>query len=423
MGNPWARYSGAVLLGVIVTLAGSDAGACEPDFVVLHWSDTFTVPYGDCTTMTIKMWGNGGNTGFPNVTTGDGGGGAGIVAWYNVFGGQQFYGHVTSNVYPGPWYGGHATALYANTPSGVLWLMAGGGGGGGSTDQGENMSGGAGGKFGLPGQGGAGNNGPVGGGGGGSLTAGGNPGAGFYFGGYGRQFPCEPFGTVFPNPCGTGGSILGGHGGQGWFSGGGGGGDGAQAPNPENGRSGAGGGGGSSYQRRGNPYAIAVMFYNGDGRLPGNRDDPENHGAGYGAKGLPWFSQEGSRGKIVVLYNYLEILPKESSISQPKNESRRVIDIVFDSPVDLESAGLELTDSSGVSLTAHDESFRPVRSGELNRYRVRWTSEGVGEQALAEADLTVKVRGRSAGATFASSAYPLVDIGARATTKGSTQTR
>lgn len=242
-------------------------------------SNTFTVPSGCISTVTIKAWGAGG-----------GGGGTGAVG-----GG-----------------GGYTTSAIAVTPGESLTVQVGGAGGPGDSNCVSNAGGGAGGSS-VTGPGGAGGNAGAsgcsrggGGGGGGSFVfrgptvlvaaGGGGGGAGTEAGGAGGGGGGGAGGAN--GNCGTGGAAGGQAGSSGATGGSVGGGDGSGAGgggggyNGGNGGTvtgdqcgGGGGGGGTNY---------GTTTANGSGQTTGNSSDPDRGGSGDGGSG--W----GASGRIVI---------------------------------------------------------------------------------------------------------------------------
>jgi hypothetical protein len=147
---------------------------------------------------------------------------------------------------------------------------------------------------------------------------------------------------------------------------------------------------------------IDYKIYGGNGSYPGNSLDPDRNGSGLGGVG------DGTSGRIVALYNFLQIVPIASSRSKPSSDGGQVIDVVFDSPVALDSASLEVTDGTGAAVTADDQALELISSDALHRYQVRWIPEEADSLVGAQ---TIKVRGSRAGATFSSAAYAIAHLG------------
>jgi hypothetical protein len=129
---------------------------------------------------------------------------------------------------------------------------------------------------------------------------------------------------------------------------------------------------------------IDYKIYGGNGSYPGNSLDPDRNGSGLGGVG------DGTSGRIVALYNFLQIVPIASSRSKPSSDGGQVID------------------GTGAAVTADDQALELISSDALHRYQVRWIPEEADSLVGAQ---TIKVRGSRAGATFSSAAYAIAHLG------------
>jgi hypothetical protein len=301
------KWLNGVTFAIVFATSGSAAHAqliCPPIATNIT-NSSIVVPIG-CETMTVKVWGGGGTIGRSGYP-GNGGGGAAIVAEYDVSGStfERFWAyeyHTPSNSWPAP---GYATEFgWGEVPHQDTLLIAGGGGVGGwvglATDKNRPDGGAGGGQAGQPGE--DGRTWPLGlqlgGGKGGNVTSGGAGGEGPVPGCPGGPFGCLPAACAtggLPN-CGGSPGGGGGHGGLGRYGGGGGG-----SPAVLGDLGSAAGGGGSSFAFP-SMILISVEFYDGDRTVPGNESDLDRGHAGEG--GIPTEGNEtGKPGRVIVIFN------------------------------------------------------------------------------------------------------------------------
>lgn len=386
------------LLGLLL-FAGPAWAVC-PVIQIPPDQNDFLVPPG-CHYMIVKIWGGGGNGGFTGLAAGKGGGGAAVTAVFEVFGGEHYRGSPAGQ-HPG--YAGWGSASYLedmSLPDIDKAVVIAAGGGAGGTNWGAPGSGGpdggAGGGYvgqdgqdgtwqGSPvaggGQGGAENEGGVGGGGSGSNNANGKPGG---------DHPCSPNSD---EKCGQGGGSLvsGGYGGLGRRGGGGGG-------SYTSGTIGvsAGGGGGASYVRPGGRL-VYERRYDGNREKPGNEKDPHRHGAGGGGVPAGIGHALGNGGQIFVMFDALDIDPEVTTRWKPMRSDDRM-EVVFDSPIELESATLDIKDPDGIPVAVDPQTIQPESAPPgIFRYKLLWNgpwtrSAGQGTERLPAGNYTLVVRG------------------------------
>ncbi len=105
----------------------------------------------------------------------------------------------------------------------------------------------------------------------------------------------------------------------------------------------------------------------------------------------------------------MEIEPEMTTRSKSLG-AEDVINVVFDSPVELDSARLEITDTAGVPVAVDDQALDLLSSGRHKpfRYRLLWNGPWTG---LAAGSYGVKVRASDhAGVRLSSPLYERIRL-------------
>jgi hypothetical protein len=408
----WRRAAFHLVVSSALVLSSAALALAVCPTVTIPPTDPPDIVVGSgCRYMLVKMWGNGGNAGNPDPLNfrGRGGGGAALTVVYEVQEGQHFRAVVNPNPSPSQSWMAYATALFEMNPTGPPYrmLVAGAGGAGGNQDgTGERPDGGAGGW--LAGKAGVGttfDGWKLHGGLGGTQSAGGAGGNGKAFNGWAGCAYGDPNGFCGSGPGG------GGRGGEGYYGGGGGGVYELYYP-----ISGGGGGGSSEVARH--PGLVYWRGFDGNGPTPGNALDPLREDAGEGGLAIGSNYSMGSMGRVVVMFDGLDIDPEATTRWKAQRDDEKAIDIVFESPVELESASLDIKDPDGVDVAVDPQPMEPLSTEPPFRYKLPWKGPwtwqvGQQTQRLPAGNYTVIVRGtpvESGGFELKSEPYERVSL-------------